>query len=370
MDVNPAIVSLPSKAIDTLSYEAERSPLVKEIRYINNLGEDIVVLDRRGIEFKIPSRFNPSNKSLEFKIVEGYTIGEDVTVNFSNNEQDKNVGDYRQNLLDSLHMDSKARRNTRKCIVETVIKKTDLSNYNNAVYIKEHDIVIYIPKMGITVVHPTTVSLILNGLRFKERADNSFNFNVKINDPRNKIGSRFLNISGMIYELVPERDSSQVEGVVVSSTTPEGEVVHVPMSLEEFEKNIRSYRSYEEAETLGNIEESLKAQRTEEVETIRHQNTVEAEKLKSETLRAQREADKTKQELLSIQTQLKTQETEHKKQLEIISAKLDEEKSHREWESLQRKSYYEERSYDRKDSSELIKFLPMIIGAGLVLLFK
>ena len=44
------------------------------------------------------------------------------------------------------------------------------------------------------------------------------------------------------------------------------------------------------------------------------------------------------------------------------------EKLRREEESNRRKDYYEDVSYKRKDSSELIKWLPgIIIGAGLLL---
>lgn len=369
MNVNPTIASMSSEAIDPLRYDYEKAPVTKEIRYINNLGVDVMVLDRRGIEFKIPSRFS-ANKSLEFKIVESYILLEDVVVNFSEEENDGNISTYRQHLLDSLTMDSKAQRTTRKAIIETSFKKTDLSNYNNAVYIKEHDIVVYVPKIGVNIIHPTTVSLILNGLSLNNRNASGFNFHIRINDPRNKIGNRFLNISGVVYEIIPDRNPAQIEGVVVSSSTQSGELTHVPMSLEEFEKNIKSYKSFEEAEMLGNLEEKAKADLTRELETLKHQNATEVEKLKAASLQNQAVADQAKQDLASVQTELKSMEAKHKKEIELINAQIDREKSQMEWQSLQRKAYYEERSYDRKDSSELIKFLPMVIGAGLVLLFK
>lgn len=370
MNVNPPIASISSEAIDPLRYEYERAPVTKEIRYINNLGVDVMVLDRRGIEFKIPSRFNANNRSLEFKIIESYALLEGVIVNFSEEENDLHISQYRQHLLDSLSMDSKASRTTRKALIETTFKKTDLSNYNNAVYIKEHDVVVYVPRIGVTIIHPTTVSLILNGLSPQSRNENSFNFHIRINDPQSKIGNRYINISGIVYEIIPNRDPTQMEGVIVSSSVADGELCHVPMSLEEFEKNIKSYRSFEEAEMLGNLEEKAKADLSRELELLKHKNATEVEKLKSASLQNQAEADRAKQELAAAQTDLKSLEAKHKKEIELINAQIDREKSQMEWQSLQRKAYYEERSYDRKDSSELIKFLPMVIGAGLVLLFK
>ena len=370
MKINPTIASIDSTAISPLRYEGERAPVTKEIKYVNNLGIDVMVLDRRGVEFKIPSRFNPSNRTMEFKIIESCVLMEGVYVNFSDEEKDSDIVIYRQKILESLEMDSKASRTTRKAIVETVLKKTDLVGYDNAVYIKEQDIVVYVPRLGVTVIHPTTVSLVLNGLTPFKRNTDGFNFTIKINDPKNKIGNRYLNISGMVYEIIPERNPANIEGVVVSSTSNGGEMCHVPMSLDEFEDKVKSYKTFEEAEVLGNMEEKMKHELSSEIETLKHSNSVESEKLKTASLRQQQESDEAKKELAVAQNELKAQEAKHKKELELINAQIDREKSQMEFQSLQRKAYYEERSYDRKDSSELIKFLPMVIGAGLVLLFK
>lgn len=370
MNVNPTIVSIKAEAVNPLKYESERAPVTKEIRYINNLGVDVVVLDRKGIEIKVPKRFNPRSKDLTFRIIEQYILTEDVTVNFTDDENDPDVGRYRNCLLESLEMDSKAQRNTRKAIIETVINQSTLNDYSNAIYVKEQDVVIYVPKLGVNVLHPTTVSKILNGVSLVKRDTNQFNFSIRINDPRNKIGNRYINISGVVYEIIPDRDPSCFEGVVVTSTGDNGELCNVPMSLEEFEQKVRSYKSFEEAEVLGNMEEQAKAGLAKELDQLKHKNATASELLKTENLKVQQEADAIKHELTKAQSELKHQETQHKKEIELINSQIDREKAELEFKSLQRKAYYEERSYDRKDSSELIKFLPMIIGAGLVLLFK
>lgn len=370
MNVNPAIVSIKAEAINTLKYESERAPVTKEIKYINSLGVDVIVLDRKGIEIKVPKRFNPGRRELAFRIVEQYTLTEEVTINFTDDENDPDIERYRDCILESLQMDSKAQRNTRKSIIETVITQTTLNDYNNAIYVKEHDIVIYIPKLGVNVLHPTTVSKILNGVSLVKRDMNQFNFSIKINDPRNKIGNRYINISGVVYEIIPDRDPTIFEGVMVTSTGENGELCNIPMSLEEFEEKIRSYKTFEEATTLGNMEEQVKASLVKELDQLKHQNAITAEQMKTETLKHQKESDDVKHMLTKAQSELKHQETQHKKEIELLNSQIDREKADLEFKSLQRKAYYEERSYDRKDSSELIKFLPMIIGAGLVLLFK
>ena len=372
LKINPSIVSFPSEAIDTLNFERQRHDVKIEIDYVNNLGVDIVVLDRRGIEFHIPSRFNPSSKQLDFRIYEMFHLQEGVSLRFNEHERDADIVKLQQNFLDSLNYDSKAQRMTRKSLVTTSVKLNDLRDGNNSVYVKEYDIVIYIARPGYTVLHPATVSQVINGFNLNKTKVNDFEFNIRINDPNNKIGNRWINISGLIYQIIPSRDATQLEGVVVTTSSSDlnGEFVHVPMSIEDFKEKVKTYQSYEEAETFGNLEHMTKTQADRELEQLKHNNSVQVEKLKGETAMHKSQSEESKFNLELANNELKQQEIRHKKELELIQARLDQEKHSREFESLQRKSYYEERSYDRKDSSELIKFLPMIIGAGLVLLFK
>ena len=149
-----------------------------------------------------------------------------------------------------------------------------------------------------------------------------------------------------------------------------GEFVNVPMSIADFEAQIKTYKSFEEAETFGNLALLTKHQAESELEKLKHNNTIVETTLKGDVAKHKAETERLAHELEVTGSSLKQKEIEHKKQLELLSNQLDREKHAFELQSLQRKSYYEDRSYDRKDSSELIKFLPMILGAGLVLLFK
>lgn len=372
MKINPSIVSGNSEAIDTLNHERTRGDVKIEIDYFNSLGVDAIVLDRRGIEFKVPCRYNPSSKQLDFKIYETFHMLEGVRLSFSDNERDKDIVELQQYFLDSLNMDSKASRTTRRSTVCTTVKLSDLRDVNNSIYVKEHDIVIYIPKPGYTVIHPATVSKVLNGIDLAKTKLHDFEFNIRINDPHGKIGDRFINISGLIYRINPTRDMTQMEGVVIttSSAEMEGEYVSVPMSIDEFDKQVKTYRTFEDAELFGNMEQQTKKRLEQELEDLKHGNKTTEEKLKTASLLKQAEIDETKAELTKAQSELKQQETIHKKELELIQAQLDREKHEMEWQSLQRKNYYEERSYDRKDSSEILKWIPAVVAAGLFMFFK
>ena len=297
---------------------------------------------------------------------------ENVTLTFSEQESDEQIVEYRRNVLDAITQDKLNQRVTRKALVSTTITAEDLKQNRGAVYIKEHDIVIFYPNYDGVVVHPATVSKIINGYEFLERDLSEFRFSIKINDPHNRIGKRYINISGIIHDLTPERNPSIAEGVVISSSSAEtkGEYTHVPMSIDDFLTKVKTYKTVEDAIHFGNLEEIEKQTRAKELEDLKHTNAVRQEEGKLVSLEGSAELERIKLDLATTQAKLKEQELKHKSELERLTYVSDEEKHYRDLESLRRKSYYEERSLDRKDSSELIKFLPFVLGAGLALLFK
>lgn len=372
MNVNPSIISVKSEMIDTLEYQRDNADVKIEIEYFNDLGFDVIVLDRRGIQYRIPSRYRPHGNECEFRIVEFVTMTKDVQLSINENERDEDISVIQQNMLDSLSNDHRAQRITRKQAVCTKVKIDDLKNNSNIVYIKEYDIVIYGIKPNLNILHPNTVSNAISGLELNRKRVNNLEWSIKINDPHSRIGNRYINICGVVYSIHPNRDPTQMEGVILTTSSGEhhGDPVSVPMSLDVFEDKIRTYKSYEEAETYGNLETVTKAKIEAEMEKIRHENAIEESKLKSELTRLKSEAEKTKHDLETASTELKQKEIEHKRELELLAMNADREKHDRELQSLQRKSYYEERSYDRKDSSELLKFLPIIVGAGIALFFR
>lgn len=365
--VKPSVTTKPASEIHSI-----RSDFKQGLDFINNLGREVIVLDRRGFEYRIAPRPYVQETSLGFSILETLVMKENVSLTFSEKENDEQIVEYRKHVLDAITEDKIHQRSTRKALIEVRVTMNDLKQNRGAVYIKEHDIVLFYPNYDGVVVHPATVSKVINGYEFLERNLSEFRFGIKINDPHNRIGTRYINISGVIHDIVPERNPSMAEGVVVSSSSAQtqGEYTHVPMSIDDFLTKVKTYKTVEEAIHYGNLEEIEKHRRASELEELKHNNTVAQEESKLTNIITQQELDLIKADLARTQQHAKEQETKHKAELERLAFLADEEKHRREFESLQRKAYYDERSYDRKDSSELIKFLPFILGAGLTLLFK
>ena len=372
MIINPRIVEPKLEVLASSQIHSIRSDFSQSLEYLNKLGREIIVLDRRGFEYRIKPKPYTQETELKLTIYETLVMKENVTLTFSDKESDEQIIEYRKNVLEAITQDKLHERSTRKSLVATTITANDLKQNRGAIYIKEHDIVIFYPNYDGVVVHPATVSKIINGYEFLERDISEFRFSIKINDPNNRIGNRYINISGIIHELVPNRDAGLVEGVIISSSSAktQGEYTHVPMSIDDFLVKVKTYTTVEDAQHYGNLEEIEKQTRTKELETLKHNNAIQQEHGKLNTIVGQTELDQMKKDLAITQTTLKEQELRHKQELERLAYVADVEKHQRELESLRNKSYYEERSLDRKDSSELIKFLPFILGAGLALLFK
>lgn len=366
MKKNPVILSSQLEALDPLKQERRHLDLKITLDFENCLGRDVVVLDRRGFEYKIPARTLSGRRDMVFSIYELIQFKDDVKLTFSETEDDSDIVDYRVKVLESLHIDSVAQRNTRKSIVSATITYDDLKNNKGGIYIKEHDLVIYIPEHYGYFVHPATVSKIVSGYLSKAGSFNEdFRFNIRINDPANKIGPRFINISGTVYEIPIVRDPSVAEGALISSSSKDSDYkfLTVPMSLEEFDKKVMTFKSVEEATVAGNLNEVEKLRLTQEKLELEKNHAVEDQK-------RQNEINASKHELALAQNDLKQMEIKHKRELEHLTHRYELMEDELEHQSLRRKSYYEERSLDRKDTSEVIKWLPLVLGAGIALFFR
>ena len=366
MKKNPGIISSSITALDPIKLDRINPDLKITLDFENCLGMDIVVLDRRGFEFKIPSRTMSGRKEMKFIIYEHFHFKDDIKLTFAETEGDVDIVEYRKRVLESLHFDSVAQRNSRKSVVSSTINFEDLKNNKGGVYIKENDLVVYIPEHYGYFIHPATVSKIVSGYLVDSCVRNEdFRFNIRINDPENKIGTRFINIAGTVYELPIVRDGSMAEGVLLSSSSKETDYkfAHVPMTLEEFDKNILTFKSWEEARDLGNSEEIHKN------EILAERKRIEDEFAEKDRIRTD-ELNQSKHELNLEQSKAKQAELEHKSEIAKLNHVLELKEHEMELQSFKRKAYYEERSLDRKDSSEIIKWLPLILSAGLALFFR
>lgn len=179
-------------------------------------------------------------------------------------------------------------------------------------------------------------------------------------DNQGKNGSRYINIGNTVYRIVPRRDFSKKDGIYIvsnnsmSSKMGGGAFESRYFELENAEERLGLYRTPDEAEyggdkTIAAKEGLAKAQ-------------AELEQLKAERQKAEEKNGIAK---AALEAQIREREVELTKEREAI-AKERAEREHQE--NVRRKEladYYEQRSYERRDTSEGLKFLPsLLIGLG------
>lgn len=176
----------------------------------------------------------------------------------------------------------------------------------------------------------------------------AFMFNIAIVDNKDEYGDRYINIAGDIYRIAAIRDPEKLCGVYLSmsaktSGQPNDTGQLVPFSdFESHPLNKQLFKTASEARALGDV---LEAKEREIKEKLIEQQRLTAEaKMQQIQLEAERE-------------ELRLQEERSKAKLEDERRMLEHQRA---IQSLDRKDYYEQASYARKDSSEMWKILPAV----------
>jgi hypothetical protein len=113
---------------------------------------------------------------------------------------------------------------------------------------------------------------------------------------------------------------------------------------------------------LGDVSQAKK----EELLNLEHQIQVE----KAELARERQQHEK---EMLDKEKALKEAEEARDRNARVIDEMRSEQEHRQKLERERVKDYYEDRSYERKDSNETLKFLPTLIlgiGAAVAAVFK
>jgi hypothetical protein len=195
-----------------------------------------------------------------------------------------------------------------------------------------------------------------------------FRYSIEIIDNAGKFGDRYLNIGNKVYRAPAQKDHERRDGVYVVSNEPvEGQIEMSERkvqlySFEQAKEQLGLYRTPEEAMNLGDVSQAKK----EELLNLEHQIQVE----KAELARERQQHEK---EMLDKEKALKEAEEARDRNARVIDEMRSEQEHRQKLERERVKDYYEDRSYERKDSNETLKFLPTLIlgiGAAVAAVFK
>lgn len=359
----------------------DTTPCKMEKEFYNGLSEPVTIMGREGVPVEIAPMRIEYKDSFIIRFV--FTYHKSVKINterLSNAKCETSIA-----LRDAIRHGSVKEGHFGKMVatITYVVTKEQLHNGGGSLYLTNLDIVVSTMQGNYVPRHPQNLDGIRNTLVGDEETINtvgSFGYAIQIVDNENVYGKRYININKEIYEVNPITDFGRVSGVYHAKTAPVGANGMVPppiailYTFEEAETYLGFYKTIEEAKLLGDIGEEKKRELEERALMLRKEvmdfnlRKVEAEKILDKQKReyelsriAEDEARKTRE---NEYKRLETEQTMRLARLKEEVAALDHQRS---MDSLHRKDHYEERSYGRKDSSDMLKWIPGLIGAGAAL---
>ncbi len=379
----PAIIQADrSESLTGVRYQPTlaEAPLSIEYSFQNGLPYPITVIGRDGLAFKITNTLSNWRSHYEFTVFIKYRFAN--TVKFDTQHVLNEYPDMP--LIGNLKALSKAFSHSKvgytlngcEAVVAHHVSKKTFEENLGSVYLEDLDITLAADTPDVHTVHPDSeLGFVLRKLQVNI---NGFNYKIVINDPNDDFGDRFVNMSNKVYRVKRTINLDKKPGVyLLVSSDDNTEVSEIFHEFDVADSELSLYRTSSDAKVYGNILE----ERKKEMEELQFEHRKELLKIEQESAKAKYELEqqlanlkeeraKHDLELASELNRLKQEESISKAALAKLEAELAEAKSLRDDLLNRKKLEYDIKSMDRKDSSEIIKWLPALLGGAFLVFSK
>ena len=256
------------------------------------------------------------------------------------------------------------------------VPHTAVTKNGGSLYIRDIDLVLINDKCKGEVIHPNSPRAI--DLHIDQLYTSAHTYSIEINDPSGNNLPFYINLNDRVFEIKPTANLTLGEEVRIVFKMPNesAETIYLGIIDEEALAKIGIFRNYMDADKYGEKLAILKTQH--EIDTLNAKT--EFEKTKVTTAQATTDIKLTGEykalELKLDELTAKAEATNRqnildaeKREREAETAKrdliLERERTEMTMHQLRAKDYYEYRSHDRKDSSEGLKMLPVLVGGAL-----
>lgn len=356
-------VSIPEQ--DEVAAAHSKSSLTIRYDYLNNTGEEIVVVDNRNNKFRIMPFDRHIGMPRGLLMYESFEFDAKVKFNSASHstvDKDSTSASLLARLV-TLALDKDAdaikrtgrRTRTVGVCVKNHLEKSDLAE-RRGIYLRNLDVVVGLAIYADEIIHPRSDE----GVAMSHRMSNGgsgLNLKILIVDPFRKLGSRWINVNGALFRIDPVYDSALEEGIYFADGK-QTSMKDIRLSLEDGCEKLRLFATQEQARTYGDLkDEELRQRQLEAEESKRSYEQLKLQLEKENLLLKDEQAKST-----LINTRIDT-ETKTANGLRDYIRSMEE--RHQDELIAERKFRNEMHSMERKDSSELLKWLPgIIIGMG------
>lgn len=337
-------------------------PFTVEYSYFNCTGNTVILSLRNGLRLELKSEDSLSSSGFTVKVMYKFSkyTAERLCTYLAN--RDCPVDDAMYAFKEGLLVRPYKQGNRFIVVVDYRIEKKEFGMKGGAIYIADSDALLTMADT-IDQASPHPYSEEQQRLQHGAEANSvSFVYKLELVDNSQRISNKYANINGDVFQVTPVRDPARADGLYRYCKKPHGAQHHDALSYETFYhladlRQAGVYDTWDEAVYSG--DSSLK--KKEELLAAEHQSQMkkyDAEFAKQESTRA-----------ASLQ-QTQANEQKHQQDIELLVAKHQDSLNalREEQQRLAMKDHYDSRSYVRKDSSEFMKHLPVIIlGVGTAL---
>lgn len=247
------------------------------------------------------------------------------------------------------------------CQVEFYFTLKDLEDHGGLFYFDELDLLFKIGNDSFMEPHPHS-PIARQQAQLDEatriQTSNGFVFWIEIIDNLGKYGDRYISVCNQVNKIVARQDKNKPDGLyIVSSRPSNGRVSSEGLQTRHFafddiEKELGIYQTYELAQSHGDVASTRKRELAE----LEHKLLVE----RQEALREKNRMEAENAELIQQAKRAEYERDQRQRELEEIRKRQDQ---LLEMERVYLREKYERRSTERKDATEMIKFLPTILAA-------
>jgi hypothetical protein len=354
-------------------------PFTIEHSFQNGFPYPVSIMFRNGLGFTIPKAVFKWRANHDFTVFVKYKFSKNVKFDIHHllDDVDDTCPVELKTLKEAFRQSGgSVVLNGSEAIIAYHVSKASFEKSKGSLYLEDLDITLASDQdtQSVRTVHPS--SKVGNALFSQIDQANGYSYRIVINDPNSDFGSRYINICSTIYKVPAQIDYGKDPGVYLHYTDDDGVKQEKIFTFETADAELMMYKNRSDAKVYGNILEARKR----ELDEIQHNQRLKVLELEgiNTTLRAEfeermaalkveratMEADYAK-----LANDFKQRELAHEKQIAEMENHFAKEKAYRDDHLHRMKLEYEQRSLDRKDSSEIVKWLPVILTGGF-LVFK
>ncbi|YP_009212965.1 hypothetical protein AVU38_gp116 [Ralstonia phage RSL2] len=364
--MEPAYWSVPLKESTSHQHSViESCDLSIHTKFLNYSGRPISLGFRRGMVVDVPSR--QSRNSQAFIVRQELYFSD----NIKHSVRDRLIsheGPKSEDLKNFEDLFLRAYRDQTHSVTmryDYEVTPRTINDNGGCIYLVEQDIILSTKHNDIPL-HPFSFEAMTRAPK-GTRTLGENGLSVEIIDNQERIGPRYMRLLGKVMRIDAVKNALKRDGVYLKyrglMTTSQGPVEDIvdyipPEAMPEAKW---LYRSFAEARTAPEHEVELGFE-------LKHLD-LQGKKTAAETSNLKAEQDKEKLELEHRNAQLQAQLEEEERRTRHFENELNRRYAREDHatkiEQLRTKDYFEERSIERKDSSEMWKFIPTVVmGAG------